>query len=296
MQGDVMEDKRFREEEINQSLIFDLDREREPAAYEREKNRLIESIYLYKIEENPENEEFGLEIVETVGDCLKYYEKDRGLFLHYFNRSFAQRKNRERSKQSLQEKSSGMHFTRKEIDNSRAVHAFLSSHEDVTPAELVTMLSSFADQFDMNEEELAKAVQTYTASFAQSGDAEVSDEERFTLFDTIAEQGDFTDRFADHESIRRLIDVCERCFEEQREGSKEFLSIMLTSLFADWDADGEHTDYIRSKSFFLEGVYEQVCRTGSPPKNKDLSVALQKSEANLTQIWKRFQKKLREEL
>lgn len=290
-----MEEKRLLEEAINQSPLFGLDSEKEPSAYDREMERLITNIYNYKTAENPENEEFGLEIVETVRDCLKYYEKGKGLFLHYFNRSFAQRKNRERSKQSLQEKSSGMHFTRKEIDNSRAVHAFLSSHEDVTPAELVTMLSSYANQFDMDEEELKKAVQTYTSSYTQSGDAEVSDEEFYTLFDMIAEQGDFTDRFADEDSIRRLMDVFERCFEEQREGSKEFLSIMLTSLLADWDADGEHTEYIKSKSFFMEDVYEQVCRMGRPLKKKELSKTLDKSEANLAQIWKRFQNKLWEE-
>lgn len=289
-----MGDKKLYENEINQSPIFDLDRTKEPAAYEREKNRLIENIYLYKLEDNPENEDFGLEIVETIGDCLQYYEKEKGPFIHYFNRSYAQRKNKAKAKESLQTKSSGMHFSQKEIDNSRAVHAFLSTHDDVSPTELVSMLSQYADAFEMTKEEILDAVQTYSASLTQSGDMELSEEEGYTLFDTLTANSDFTEEIGSREQIRWLIDLCEQCYEDSRGGTKEYLSMKLTSDFADWDQNGDFTEYIRSKSFFHEPTFDAVYYSGKKLKNKEISQMLNKSEANLTQTWKRFQQKLQE--
>ena len=286
----------FYEEEINHSPIFYLNREKEPAAFEREKNRLIENIYLYKLEENRENEDYGLEIVETVGDCLQYYDAEKGPFLHYFNRSFAQRKTKAKAKESLQDKTSGMHFTRKEIESSRAIHAFLKTHEDVTPKELVTLVKDFVSEFDLSEEEILEAIKTYTSSLTQSGDMEVTDEDGFTLFDMVASEDDFTESFASGEMIAQMISISEEEYLEARENTKEYLAVKLTGLFAEWDRDGEFTDQIKASAFFDPEIWHRVYVEGIKLKNKDISQNLNKSEANLTQTWKRFQKKLQSRL
>ena len=189
-----------------------------------------------------------------------------------------------------------MHFTRKEIDSSRAIHAFLKTHEDVTPAELVTLIKDFVSEFDLSEEEILEAIKTYTASLTQSGDMEMSEEEGFTLFDTVASEEDFTEAFASGEMIREMISICDEEYLGARDNTKEFLAIKLTALFAEWDRDGEFTDQIKGCAFFEKETWQQVYVSGIRLKNKEVSQKLNKSEANLTQIWKRFQKKLQERL
>lgn len=283
----------FYENEINNSPIFELDREKEPSAYEREKNRLIENIYLYKMEENPANEEFGLEIVETVGACLGSFEKGKGVFLHYFNSAFAKNKKKAGAAESLQKRSSGIHFTQKEKDQSKAIHDFLSKHENLSVNEFAALISQYADQFDMDEDELAEALRTYLASMAKSGNAEMADEEGYTLFDTLAGDGDFTEEYMSNDMVRSMIQVCDQCYEEAREGTKEFLAIKLTALFTEWDRHEEFAEDYQAASFFHQKTHDYVYASGKKLKNKEISTLLNKSEANLTQTWKRFQEKLR---
>lgn len=279
-------------EQINHSPVFTMNREQEPSAYEREKNRLIEAIYQYKLEENPDNENYGLEIVETVSDCLQYFTPGETPFMHYFNASFSRRKTQSQAKNNLQEKSSGMHFTRSEIDASRAIYAFLNTHPDVS-LELETLLKEYSEEIGLSEEALREAIKTYASSLVESGDAELSSEEGFTLFDMTASGTDFTESIADREHAEYLIELCDQEYVTSREGTKKFLSIKLSALFAEIDRSGDFVELVKAKHFYNQEIYEMVFISGKKLQNKEISVMLGKSEPNLTMTWQRFQKKLR---
>ena len=283
-------------ENINNSPVFTLDREKEPAAYEREKNRLIENIYLYKIKENSRNEKFGLEIVETVGDCLRYYDPGKVPFMNYFNRAFAQRKSKAIAQNSIQKISGGIHYTRKEMEHSRAIHTFLQKHEELSSSDLITVLKDYVSEFDMSAEELAEAITTYTLSVTQSGDMELQEEEGFTLFDTISSGQDFTEEIISEETIQMLLELLETEYLGAGDKTKDCLSIILTNLCADWDRNGAYAELICSKAFYDSRTYETVLCSGKKLMNKEISKMTGKSEANLTQIWRRFQKKLKERM
>ena len=73
------------EQIIRRSILFSLDRDREPAAYQRECLRMIESLYCFLMAVSKKKyENYGLEITETAKRCIKAFDPDKGDFLRYF--------------------------------------------------------------------------------------------------------------------------------------------------------------------------------------------------------------------
>ncbi|MBQ9030884.1 MAG: hypothetical protein IJ106_05455 [Parasporobacterium sp.] len=281
------------EERINGSPFFAMDPEKDPSGYEREKNRLIEMIYLYKTEESGKYAEYAVEIVEVLSDCLKYYRPQDGVFLHYYNAAFRKRIRIAEAEEKLSEQSSGIHFSRTEKAASRAVLKYLETHPEVDPDRMLQVLDSCTRELGMTHEELKTAVEIYKHSVSRSGDAPVSAEDAsLTLFDTLKDRGEFTETVLSRESIREFLEHCEQAYLESREGTRRLLAIKLTSLLVHWDQEGEYAEEIRRRVFFDKETRDRVILQGSEIRNKEISRLLGKSEANLTQIWKRFLERL----
>lgn len=80
------------EELINDSPLFDIDKDRDFALYATKKRELIERIieyYQYYIFRNKRLEDYDLPLMEAFNSCLKSFDKSKGKFLHYFNCVFA---------------------------------------------------------------------------------------------------------------------------------------------------------------------------------------------------------------
>ena len=69
MVDDILEIK----EKINHSVIFSIDRVREPSLYQSELFNLVENLYQYVTRLSPKYNDAGLEVVETTHDCLRSY-------------------------------------------------------------------------------------------------------------------------------------------------------------------------------------------------------------------------------
>lgn len=83
---------------IDNSEIFELSRESNPSKYRILEYELIENLYEYAQFLNSNRyQDMGLEIVETATDCLRSYDKNRGLFTHYFLTSLSRRVNKEQA-------------------------------------------------------------------------------------------------------------------------------------------------------------------------------------------------------
>jgi hypothetical protein len=76
-------------EEINNSPYFTLEGENLESRRETERSKLVVNIFQYY----DEPEDFGLELIKCINDCLRYFDPKRELFLPYFYTSFKNKKN-----------------------------------------------------------------------------------------------------------------------------------------------------------------------------------------------------------
>ena len=290
-----MHDKAFYEAQIDQTSFFRIDPEKDPILYEREKNRLLEYLFLYKTAESPANGNYSLEIVEVFKDCLKYYHPEEGRFLNYFNAAFSKRSRIVKAQEQIEGQSSGIHFSRREKSAFARINHFLKKHPEMEPDKILTLLDDFTEELGLNMEETREAILVYRNSLSDSGNAILSHSEDFSmsLFDTLYSSYDFTEEIDTKESVRQWLDRCEEEYLKARKGTRELLAMKLTSLLTVWDRNGEFTEEIRKKAFFHEETYEYVSRTGKKISNVKLGELLNKSGPNITQIWNRFMEKLK---
>ena len=279
---------------INGSPVFSIRPDQDELFYKTESNRLIQHIYLYLTGLYPNSEVDGLAVVETVKECLKYYDPEKGSFLNYFLVSYKKEKIYADSKERLDQRSGGVRFSRSETALSGKICNYLKHHPEVNEDQLILLVEQYASDLAMTPEELKKAVQIYRSSQAEYGDAPAGQEdESGTRFDRIADhQSEFVETLISGEQAKTIIDLLEQVYLSSGKAAREVTSIKLTSAITG-DGQEELIDYIRDKAFFHEKTWRYVSESGAILKNRQISQIIHKSEANITQIWKRFEEKVR---
>lgn len=283
-----MTDKQYYEQLIEVSPFFDMNPEKEPVAYEREKDKLAEYVFLYKAAESVENLDYGLEIMETFCRCIKYYNPSKGKFLHYFNRSFMKAKNKAIAQRLLQEKNGGISLSEKEKRKSKEVFKFIKHYGNVSREALLEFVTEFAEQIDMTAEELLEEIKIREKPLVVSEDVDYSGEgNSFSLLESFARGRSITEEIISVEEVRNTIEQCEIAYLKSRKKTQKIISVKLTSIIAEHDWLELYKE-IRGKAFFDEEIYWMVKNSGKRLTNRTISQLLNLTEPNLTQIWKRY--------
>ena len=75
---------------INNSPLFGVDKASNSELYKKEKYALftlLTDYYRLYIYPNKSLEDYSFTLIETATECLKYYDKSKGEFLHLFNKA-----------------------------------------------------------------------------------------------------------------------------------------------------------------------------------------------------------------
>ncbi len=279
---------------INNSIIFTLDN-KSSVIYEREKSKLIEYVYLYKTCENEQNAEWGLEITSVVINCLKSYKPGETPFLHYFNVAFKKEIDKTKAKETISNNSAGLKFSESEIKLARQLYQYLKKSPDKNIDDIANAIHKYATDIKLTPEELKKAIDIYITSMAEHGDATLKEDSEMTLFDVIESKGNVEDQFINDAEVKIWIDKLEKVFNESRNAIKEVLSIKITSILTVWDEEERYIDYIKQKTFFNTQVFLRVSETKQEIQNQEIGDIAQTSAANITQTWKRFLERVKNE-
>ena len=81
----MLKEKEYYQTLIENSVLFFQNIPPESVLYKKELLKLIENIYHYLTLVSEQNQQYSVEIVETVKECVKNYDDSKGKFLHYFN-------------------------------------------------------------------------------------------------------------------------------------------------------------------------------------------------------------------
>ncbi len=274
---------------VNESPVFFLNPETEPSSYEREKNKLVTNLYLYKTSLSSQYEGYGEELIRVCERCLKAYHTEDGPFTRYFNVAFSKELKKVRAIESIDDIAGGQGMTAQEKRILNAIDRFLRKHPGITADDLLCFPEQYTEQLDMSAQKIASWAEAYLRMPVLYGDRPDQDPDHHsTLFHRQKGGQSAEELYLEGEGIRRKIDLFEEEYLGSRVGSRELIGMKLTGMLAGWRDWQNYYKYMSEKAFFRKDLFLRLIQRGEELSNREIGTMIGKSEQNISQIWKKY--------
>jgi len=275
---------------INASNLFALDPEKESSAYRKEVQKMIEYLYCYLMGVNKERyEDYGMEIVDTATRCINNYEGGSVPFLHYFSSAWKQEYSHILGRKLMEDNYHGLKFTDRE---NRKIKKFLRYFETKEVfASKEENYAKIAEFMDLSVDEVRRISEV--ESITVIGEyAHNSEEEEFSIFDSIGNGVSIEEVFTEEESLDHILCKIDEVFNNLQERQKPLLSDLLTVMIFNNVCDDGHVpgDY----SFINRELQTEIIKTGKSPTQRDIANKYGKKETHISRSINEFLKKVRE--
>ena len=275
---------------IDNSEIFELSRESNPSKYRILEYELIENLYEYAQFLNSNRyQDMGLEIVETATDCLRSYDKNRGLFTHYFLTSLSRRVNKEQAIRNAIETRGGIvvpEKVQKQITDIQLIAGTLG--RDIEDEAVIEAAAKYLDVPTAR----VRKLMWLNAQCAVVHDSETED--AVGVLNLISDDFVLEDYVFEKTSIVEIFNAIDICFSRCRRSQQEVVSQLLTLRLLSCPQD--IIQLAVNRSFFDSTLYQNYINTGYIPTARDISSKLNKDEASTSRTFSTFGKKLKDYL
>lgn len=276
---------------IEESLLFQLNKEEQPSAYRKEALKLVENLYCYLMAINSANyEPFGVEIVDVAKRCIANYNPESGNFLHYFNKSWSSEYSHIIGREIVKNTFGGLHFTEEEERSFRRFMKLVQSMGvDANSSEFDQKI---ADAMGISIEAVSE-LKKMSSSKPTTVNVVSSEGEEYSLIEQI-DSGIYTDTsIYEQESVIKLVDLITDTFEALQNRQKEMMRKLITSRIALLVAGNKDVQtYVMKQPFFDEEIYVECVRRGEMVQARELSEMFGVNEASTSRSWKAFKEKL----
>lgn len=275
---------------IDNSEIFELSRESNPSKYRILEYELIENLYEYAQFLNSNRyQDMGLEIVETATDCLRSYDKNRGLFTHYFLASLSRRVNKEQAIRNAIETRGGIvvpEKVQKQITDIQLIAGTLG--RDIEDEAVIEAAAKYLDVPTAR----VRKLMWLNAQCAVVHDSETED--AVGVLNLISDDFVLEDYVFEKTSLVEIFNAIDICFSRCRRSQQEVVSQLLTLRLLSCPQD--IIQLAVNRSFFDSTLYQNYINTGYIPTARDISSKLNKDEASTSRTFSTFGKKLKDYL
>ena len=282
---------------INNSPLFEIDKESSPALYKSERYNfltLLTDYYRFYIYSNKSLDSYSMTLVETAMECIKYYDKEKGEFLHLFNSSMKRDLHIAKAKEIIEEKRQGIR---------------VSNEDDKLIRKIIALANSKGlDIYDRNvQEKISKALNLETSrlqellrinddAVAVSSTVTNEDGDEVELFDLqSSHEKNAEDKMADESAFVSLVEKINDVFKAIQDRQKKLLSMLLTAEIikaCDEDLD-KAKNVLTCKELFNKEVFDYYEKHGELPTAKQIGEILGVSEQSLSRTYKNFKEKLK---
>lgn len=260
------------------------------ASYQREAFLLIEEIYLYLNLLSGKYADKGLEIVETVHDCLKHYDSQKGPFRNYFMAAI-KRRMAALDSPSVEQSRGGMVLSRHDRQRIKAVIAL--SHKTQCPLDSEHLPTIAAEILQETPEEIQRLLSMNAmASIASETRADDQPEDRLASIPSeLHLEDEVLDGIRAGEILRKIDQAFQGCHQAQRPVISKLLTARILAELPDLVKDQQLWQY----EFWNEEIYQGYLRDGTIPSARQISVALGRNEASTCRTFKQFLQKIETE-
>ena len=216
------------ESEINNSILFKIDRETDSVLWTTEARKLLAVICQYYKSFILSEKVFcdsGLEIVECCNECFRFYKESDGIFLHYLNASLKKKLYRKRAKEIVEQQRQGIKVSKTDDQKIRKLIRFVESKgEDIYSNETQTKLAKY---LNVSIKEISIYIKMSSISVASDIIYDNEGEEN-SLFDLIPANENIANEAEEKEALLNRLQQISDAFNACQERQKSILSSLLT--------------------------------------------------------------------
>ena len=282
---------------INNSPLFEIDKESSPALYKSERYNfltLLTDYYRFYIYPNKSLDSYSMTLVETAMECIKYYDKEKGEFLHLFNSSMKRDLHIAKAKEIIEEKRQGIKVSNEDDKLIRKIIALANSKGlDIYDRSVQEKISK---ALNLETSRLQELLRINDDAVAVSSTVTNEDGDEVELFDLqSSHEKNAEDRLAEESAFISLIDRIDEVFETVQDRQKTLLSMLLTvEIIKACDEDLDKAkNVLTGKELFNEEVFDYYEKHGELPTAKQIGEILGVSEQSLSRTYKNFKEKLK---
>lgn len=279
-------DRQKYEEKIERSPLFSL--EQGTSAYERELYNMEEYLYRYLMAVNETKYgPWGCEIVETSIRCIRSYDPEQGVFLHYFNRAWKNTYRQLLAEQGDEERLHGLKISKEDRRNVRKYLRLLEA-TGVSP-ENAGVHRKLAQAMDIPVQKLRDIMLMSAVSVLEDDRSQ----ETGGVLELLADGIPIEQQLLSEEEVQSLLAAVEAVFKGLQERQKPLLSELLTARICPVLPEACLSDRF---SFMDAELVKTYARTGTVPTQESLARKYGRDAASISRTINQFLKKLRTQL
>jgi len=282
---------------INNSPLFTIDKESSPALYKTERYNfltLLTEYYQTYIYPKKPLEDYSLTLMETAAECIKYYDKSKGEFLHLFNSALKRDLHIAKAKEIVEEKRQGIRVASEDDKLIRKIMALANSKGlDVYNSAIQEKLAKVVN---IDLEKLKELIRINDDAVAVSSTVTNEDGDEVELFDLqSSHEKNAEDKLADESVFITLVEKINDVFTTVQDRQKRLLSMLLTvEIIKACNEDLDKAkNVLTGKELFSEEVLDYYKKHGELPTAKQIGEILGVSEQSLSRTYKNFKEKLK---
>lgn len=288
---------------IEETPVFDLDKEKDKNKYKIETMKLVENLYLYVIKKYKYNhtllfeanyEEYAVEIVELASHCIKKYDKNHkkgSTFLNFFIKSFEMEFKRIRGDIAISTTKGSISIPERDRKLLKRLECYLKEKDNVlSPTiheELVSKLFNITNE---------KARDIIYLHYLKPDSIEVNDEgEEIMTIDNIDDGKPLIEHYIiEEENWNEIMKKIEYEFNQLHSKSRQqYVIDLLTCDIAGIILAMDKEDYSYDYSFINQELMHKILETREIPKGKDIAVNYQKSQATISRAYSNVLNKMK---
>lgn len=282
---------------INNSPLFEIDKESSPALYKSERYNfltLLTDYYRLYIYPNKPLETYSMTLMDTSIECIKYYDKSKGEFLHLFNSSMKRDLHIAKAKEIIEEKRQGIRVSNEDDKLIRKIIALANSKGlDIYD---ITIQQKISKVLNLELSRLQELLRINDDAVAVSSTVTNDDGDEVELFDLQSSHEKTAEaKLADESAFITLVERIDDVFTTVQDRQKKFLSMLLTVKIikaCDEDLD-KAKNVLTGKELFNKEVFDYYKKHGELPTAKQIGKILGVSEQSLSRTYKNFKEKLK---
>ena len=279
---------------INNSPLFEIDKESSPALYKSEERKFIDNLYLYYSNYVYRKDLDGLVFMRTAKECIKYYAKEKGEFLHLFNSSMKRDLHIAKAKEIIEEKRQGIRVSNEDDKLIRRIIA-LANSKGLDVCDL-TIQQKISKALNLELSRLQELLRINDDAVAVSSTVTNDDGDEVELFDLqSSHEKNAEDKMADESAFVSLVEKINGVFNTVQDRQKQLLSMLLTvEIIKACDEDLDKAkNVLTGKELFNEEVFDYYEKHSELPTAKQIGLRCGVSEQSLSRAYKNFKEKLK---
>lgn len=241
------------EKQINNADVFDIDPKRDAVLYRTARTALfslVASYYRDYIYPNRPQEEYSLTLIETAAECIKYYNREKGDFLHLLNHNMRRNMRIERAKQMQEERRQGIRLAQADMLTIQKIIALVNSKNlDINDYDVQVKIAKF---LNISLERVIELIAMNENAVAMGEYTTTEEGESISIFETIkSREGDPGKNLESYDAIESIFQTLNEMFLSAQIRTQKLISMLLTSrILEEFEGDFEVIHSILEKYSF----------------------------------------------